>query len=312
MPDAASILSYPRHLLSTVGLGAADAMAILDLAQSHYARNQRADKKHPVLKGRTHINLFFENSTRTRTSFELAGKRLGMDVINISAAASSVKKGESLLDTAKTLDAMNPDVVVMRHAGSGAATLVARHINAKLINAGDGSHQHPTQALLDAFTIRHHKKEIEGLTVAICGDIAGSRVARSNIALLHTLGAKVRLVAPPTLMPSQAHTLGCELSYHMKDGLADADVVMMLRIQYERMSAGGAVPSVREYFHLYGLDYEKLKAAKPDALVMHPGPMNRGVEISGELADDVARSAILDQVESGVAVRMAILEKLLS
>ena len=304
-------LAFPQHLLSTVSLSAADATALLDLAQAHYTRNQQPDKKHPILKGRTHINLFFENSTRTRTSFELAGKRLGMDVINISAAASSVKKGESLLDTAKTLDAMNPDVVVMRHAGSGSAELVANHIKAKLINAGDGTHQHPTQALLDAFTIRHHKGKLGGLTVAICGDIAGSRVARSNIALLKTLGATVRLIAPPTLMPSQAHTLGCELHYHMKDGLKDADVVMMLRIQYERMS-GGAIPSVREYFHLYGLDYTKLKSAKPDALVLHPGPMNRGVEISGELADDLERSGILDQVEAGVAVRMAILEKLLS
>lgn len=303
-------MDFPRHLLTTHGLSGGDAISLLDLAQSYFTRNQQADKKHAILKGRTQINLFFENSTRTRTSFELAGKRLGMDVINISAAVSSVKKGESLLDTAKTLDAMNPDIVVMRHAGSGSAALVAGHIKAKLINAGDGSHQHPSQALLDAFTIRHHKGTLDGLVVAICGDIANSRVARSNLALLKTLGATVRLVAPPTLMPSQAHTLGCELHYHMKDGLRDADVVMMLRIQNERMS--GAVPSIREYFHLYGLDYAKLSVAKPNALVLHPGPMNRGVEISGELADDLERSAILDQVEAGVAVRQAILEMMLS
>lgn len=303
-------LTFPAHLLSTDGLSRADALALLALAKDYYTRNQQTDKKHSILKGRTLINLFFENSTRTRTSFELAGKRMGMDVINISASGSSTKKGESLIDTVKTLSAMQLDALVIRHASSGAARLIADYVACPVINAGDGSHQHPTQALLDAFTIAHHKGRLEGLTVAICGDIAHSRVARSNLYLLQTLGAKVRLIAPPQLLPNTPQQFGAEIHYSMKTGLKDADVVMMLRVQTERVE-GPIMASVREYFHLYGLDKTKLAFAKPDALVMHPGPMNRGVEIASDIADDIECSAVLDQVEAGVAVRQAILEKML-
>lgn len=310
MTTHSTSLAFPSHLLSTDGLSSADALALLAHAATHYARNQHTDKKHSVLKGRTLINLFFENSTRTRTSFELAGKRLGMDVINISAAGSSTKKGESLIDTTKTLSAMQLDALVIRHASSGAPRLIADYVACPVINAGDGSHQHPTQALLDAFTIMHHKKVLHGLTVAICGDIAHSRVARSNLYLLQTLGARVRLIAPPQLLPNTPEQFGAEVHYSMKAGLKDADVVMMLRVQTERVE-GPIMASVREYFHLYGLDKTKLAFAKPDALVMHPGPMNRGVEIASDVADDVERSAVLDQVEAGVAVRQAILEMML-
>jgi aspartate carbamoyltransferase catalytic subunit len=257
----------------------------------------------------TLLNLFFEASTRTLTSFELAGKRLGADVVNMAVATSSVKKGETLIDTAMTLNAMHPDVLVIRHAESGAAALLARHVHCAVINAGDGWHEHPTQALLDALTIRRRKGRIEGLVVAICGDIQHSRVARSNIHLLTTMGARVRVVAPPTLLPSGIDRLGVDVHTRMQDGLADADIVMMLRMQQERMD-GAYVPSVREYFRFYGLTQDALKAARPDALIMHPGPMNRGVEIDGVVADDIQRSAILDQVEMGVAVRMAVLEAL--
>ncbi|MFI4989194.1 MAG: aspartate carbamoyltransferase catalytic subunit, partial [Alphaproteobacteria bacterium] len=260
--------------------------------------------------GRTVINLFFENSTRTRTSFELAGKRLGGDVINMQVAASSIKKGETLIDTAMTLNAMHPDVLVVRHSDSGAVKLLSEKVNCAVINAGDGSHEHPTQALLDALTIRRRKGRLSGLAVAICGDILHSRVARSNISLLNIMGAKVRVVAPPTLLPAAVERLGVEVFYDMPNGLKDVDVVMMLRLQTERMH-GSFVPSIREYFHFFGLDYAKLEVAKKDAMIMHPGPMNRGVEIDSEVADDIGRSAIHEQVEMGVAVRMACLDSLM-
>ena len=283
---------------------------LLDLAESYVEQNRKADKKTSILRGRTVINLFFENSTRTRTSFELAGKRLGGDVINMQVSTSSIKKGETLIDTAMTLNAMRPDVLVVRHPDSGAVKLLSEKVNCAVINGGDGSHEHPTQALLDALTIRRRKARIRGLVVAICGDILHSRVARSNICLLNTMGAKVRVVAPPTLLPAAVERLGVEVFYDMKNGLKDVDVVMMLRLQTERMH-GSFVPSIREYFRFFGLDYAKLAAAKPDAMIMHPGPMNRGVEIDSEVADDIGRSAIHEQVEMGVAVRMGCLDALM-
>jgi aspartate carbamoyltransferase catalytic subunit len=296
-----------QHLLGIEGLAPWEIEHLLDAADAYVEHGRRADKKLGLLRGRTQINLFFESSTRTRTSFELAGKRLGADVVNMSVGASSIKKGETLIDTAMTLNAMHPDVLVARHPDSGAVALLARHVNCAVINAGDGSHEHPTQALLDALTIRRRRGSIEGLLVAICGDVLHSRVARSNMLLLTAMGARVRLVAPKTLLPAAVERFGVEVDHDMASGLADADIVMMLRLQTERMQ-GSFVPSVREYFHLYGLTYDKLKAAKPDALIMHPGPMNRGVEIDGTVADDINRSLILDQVELGVAVRMACLE----
>ena len=299
-----------HHLLGIEGLTSSDIALILDKAEEYVTRNQQADKKHPILRGRTVINLFFENSTRTRTSFELAGKRLGADVINMSVASSSTKKGETLIDTAMTLNAMRPDYIVVRHDQSGAVQLLAEKVNGVVINAGDGSHEHPTQALLDALTIRRRKGTLKGLKVAICGDIVNSRVARSNILLLNTMGAEVRMIAPATLMPSAPHTLGAKPYYNLEQGIEDCDIVMMLRIQMERMQSSMAVPSIREYFEFFGLTEEKLKRAKPDALVMHPGPINRGVEIDTNLADDINRSVILDQVEMGVAVRQAVLEVL--
>jgi len=302
--------AFPKHLLGIRGMAAADIAAVLDVAEGYVERNRATDKKHAILRGQTQINLFFENSTRTRTSFELAGKRLGMDVINMSVATSSLSKGETLIDTAMTLNAMRPDCIVVRHPQSGAVQLLAENVHCAVINGGDGSHEHPTQALLDALTIRRHKGTLKGLTVAICGDILNSRVARSNILLLKTMGATVRLIAPPQLLPAQPQTLGCELFYNMKEGIAGCDIIMMLRLQTERM-VGPLVPSIREYFHFYGLDRQKLSLAKPDALVMHPGPINRGVEIGSDVADDIERSAILDQVEMGVAIRQAILEILL-
>jgi aspartate carbamoyltransferase catalytic subunit len=296
-----------QHLLGIEGLAPWEIEHLLDAADAYVEHGRRADKKLSLLRGRTQINLFFESSTRTRTSFELAGKRLGADVVNMSVGASSIKKGETLIDTAMTLNAMHPDVLVVRHPDSGAVALLARHVNCAVINAGDGSHEHPTQALLDALTIRRRKGGIEGLLVAICGDVLHSRVARSNMLLLTAMGARVRLVAPRTLLPAAVERYGVEVAHEMASGLAGADIVMMLRLQTERMQ-GSFVPSVREYFHLYGLTYDKLKAAKADALIMHPGPMNRGVEIDGTVADDINRSLILDQVELGVAVRMACLE----
>lgn len=305
-----SSLSWPRHLIEIEGMAAKDILSILDAAESYVKRNRAIDKKHKILGGRTLINLFFENSTRTRTSFELAGKRLSMDVINISVQTTSTSKGETLLDTAMTLNAMKADAIVLRHGSAGAVQLIAEKVDAHVINAGDGAHEHPTQALLDALTIRRAKGKIKGLKVVICGDIANSRVARSNIHLLKTLGANVTLIAPPTLMPTGVKHFGVTYTTDMEKGMKDADVVMMLRIQHERM-AGRGIASVRDYFHSYGLDYKKLGLAKKDALVMHPGPMNRGVEIDTDVADDFQRSAILDQVEMGVAVRQAVLELLL-
>ncbi len=298
-----------RHLLGIEGLAAADIVEILDLAERYVELNRRGGTKSSLLRGRTMVNLFFESSTRTRTSFELAGKRLGADVINMSADGSSVRKGETLLDTAITLNAMHIDVLVVRHSESGAVKLLADKVNCIVINGGDGQHEHPTQALLDALTIRRRKGRLKGLIVTICGDVLHSRVARSNIYLLNAMGARVRVVAPPTLMPGAIGQLGVEATTDMKKGLADADIVMMLRLQNERMQ-GHYVPSVREYFRFFGLDYQKLEAAKGDALIMHPGPMNRGVEIDSEVADDYGRSLIQEQVEMGVAVRMACLDAL--
>ena len=282
---------------------------MLDLAESYALLNRSGKTQRDLLKGRTLINLFFEDSTRTRTSFELAGKRLGADVINMSVSTSSVNKGETLLDTASTLNAMHCDLLVVRHGQSGAPSLLSQKVDAAVINAGDGTHEHPTQALLDALTIRRHKGRLEGLIVAICGDIAHSRVARSNMHLLTTMGSRVRVVGPPTLIPAEAARLGVEVFHDMKAGLAGADVVMMLRLQRERMS-GGMVPSAREFFRFYGLDAEKLAYAKPDSIVMHPGPMNRGVEIDSAVADHPTRSVIGEQVEMGVACRMAVLDML--
>ncbi|RVU38799.1 aspartate carbamoyltransferase catalytic subunit [Hwanghaeella grinnelliae] len=304
--DLPSIFPH-EHILGMEGLSASEISLLLDTADGYVEQNRQADKKRDLLHGRTLINLFFENSTRTRTSFELAGKRLGLDVINMSVATSAIKKGETLIDTAMTLNAMHPDVLVVRHADSGAVELLSQKVNCSVINAGDGSHEHPTQALLDALTIRRRIGRLNNLTVAICGDIAHSRVARSNIHLLHTMGARVRVVAPPTLLPPAMDRFGVEVFTDMRKGLADCDVVMMLRLQLERMQ-GSFVPSVREYYRYFGLDADKLAYAKPDAFVMHPGPMNRGVEIASELADDIDRSVIRQQVEMGVAVRMACID----
>ena len=303
-------MTYPRkHLLAIEGLEPPHIADLLDLAESYALLNRSGKTQRDLLKGRTLINLFFEDSTRTRTSFEIAGKRLGADVINMSVSTSSVNKGETLLDTASTLNAMHCDLLVVRHAQSGAPSLLSQKVDAAVINAGDGTHEHPTQALLDALTIRRHKGRLEGLIVAICGDIAHSRVARSNMQLLTTMGSRVRVVGPPTLIPAEAARLGVEVFHDMKAGLAGADVVMMLRLQRERMS-GGMVPSAREFFRFYGLDAEKLAFAKPDSIVMHPGPMNRGVEIESAIADHPTRSVIGEQVEMGVACRMAVLDVL--
>ncbi len=297
------------HLLGIEPLAAGDITTILDLADQYVDLNRRAVKRSDVLAGLTQINMFFENSTRTQASFELAGKRLGADVMSMAMQASSIKKGETLVDTALTLNAMNPDLLVVRHPHSGAVDLLSQKVKCAVINAGDGRHEHPTQALLDALTIRRAKGRLHRLSIAICGDIAHSRVARSNILLLGKMENRVRLVGPPTLMPSQIRDFGVEVYDDMREGLRDVDVVMMLRLQRERMD-GGFIPSEREYYHRYGLDAEKLSHAKPDAIVMHPGPMNRGVEIDGEIADDINRSVIQEQVEMGVAVRMAAMDLL--
>ncbi|WP_319413881.1 aspartate carbamoyltransferase catalytic subunit [uncultured Cohaesibacter sp.] len=297
-----------HHLLGIAGLTPQEITALLDLAEDAVDVSRQVEKKKVMLKGRTQINLFFEASTRTQSSFELAGKRLGADVMNMSVKNSSVSKGETLLDTATTLNAMHPDILVVRHNAAGAPQLLARKVGCSVINAGDGAHEHPTQALLDALTIRRHKGTLEGLVVAICGDIMHSRVARSNILLLTAMGAEVRLVAPSTLLPDSVEAMGVKCFRDMRKGLDGADVVMMLRLQLERMN-GAFVPSIREYFHFYGLDEEKLKYAREDAIVMHPGPMNRGVEIDSSVADS-GRSVIHEQVEMGVAVRMAIIELL--
>ena len=298
-----------RHLLGIEPLAPEAIREILDLSDSYVDLNRRPNKHSDVLAGRTQVNMFFENSTRTQASFELAGKRLGADVMNISMQASSIKKGETLIDTAMTLNAMHPDLLVVRHPHSGAVDLLAQKVNCSVLNAGDGRHEHPTQALLDALTIQRAKGRLHRLSIAICGDIAHSRVARSNIILLGKMENRIRLIAPPTLMPSGIESFGCEIFDDMQEGLKDVDVVMMLRLQRERMD-GGFIPSEREYYHRYGLDEAKLRAAKPDAIVMHPGPMNRGVEIDGEIADDINRSVIQEQVEMGVAVRMAAMDLL--
>jgi aspartate carbamoyltransferase catalytic subunit len=294
-----------RHLLGIEDLTARDIVQYLDTAEVFFDVSRRRVRKVPTLRGKTVINLFYEASTRTRTSFELAGKRLSADVVNISVSASSVSKGESLLDTVKNLEAMRPDVLVIRHAASGAPHFAARHARCAVVNAGDGTHEHPTQALLDAFTIRRAKGRIAGLVVAVAGDIAHSRVARSNAALLTRLGATVRFCAPRTLMPAGVEALGVEAHHDLGRAVEGADVVMMLRIQRERLTEA-LVPTTREYARTFGLSPRVLERAKPDAIVMHPGPMNRGVEIDSDLADS-PRSVILDQVEAGVAVRMAAL-----
>ncbi len=302
-------IAFPhRHLLGIDQLSPDEIGTLLDLADGFVDINRQVEKKLSTLRGRTQINLFFEASTRTQSSFELAGKRLGADVMNMSVGASSVKKGETLLDTAVTLHAMHPDLIVVRHHAAGAVELLARKVGCSVVNAGDGAHEHPTQALLDALTIRRHKGRLQGLNVAICGDILHSRVARSNILLLGAMGARVRVVAPSTLLPAAIERMGVEVHRDIRSGILDADVVMMLRLQRERMS-GAFVPSVREYFHYFGLDAAKLKLARPDALVMHPGPMNRGVEIDSDVADG-PQSVIREQVEMGVAVRMAVLDAL--
>ncbi|MCP8939861.1 aspartate carbamoyltransferase catalytic subunit [Alsobacter sp. SYSU M60028] len=299
-----------RHLLGIEGLSARDITTLLDMADEAVEVSRQVEKKKATLRGRTQINLFFEASTRTQSSFELAGKRLGADVMNMSVASSSMKKGETLIDTAMTLNAMRPDLIVVRHHAAGAVHLLARKVDCSVINAGDGAHEHPTQALLDALTIRRNKGTIHGLVVAICGDILHSRVARSNIILLNALGAEVRAIGPSTLLPAGLERMGVEVFTDMRKGLDGADIVMMLRLQRERMN-GSFVPSTKEYFHFFGLDAEKLACARPDALVMHPGPMNRGVEIASDIADG-AQSLIREQVEMGVAVRMAVLEALAS
>ena len=300
--------SYPhRHLLGIEGLNRLDVEQLLDLADQYVDLSRQKRKHLDVLSGLTLVNLFFENSTRTQSSFELAGKRLGADVVNMSVQTSSVKKGETLIDTAMTLNAMRPDLLVIRHNASGAVKLLSRKVDCAVINAGDGQHEHPTQALLDALTIRRRLGDLSRLKIAICGDILHSRVARSNVMLLTLLGAQVNLIAPPTLMPSGAAEWGASVFTDMRIGLDGCDVVMMLRLQLERMD-GAFLPTSREYFHFYGLDREKLSLANPDALVMHPGPMNRGVEIESAIADHVERSLITTQVENGVAVRMAVLD----
>jgi aspartate carbamoyltransferase catalytic subunit len=298
-----------RHFLSAADLNIIQAKDLLDLADGFVDLSRQTSKKLDLLKGRTMMNLFFENSTRTLSSFELAGKRLGADVVNMNAKSSSIAKGETLIDTAVTLNAMRPDLLVVRHSASGAAMLLSQKVGCSVINAGDGRHEHPTQALLDALSMRRAFGEIAGLTVAICGDVLHSRVARSNVALLGTLGAHVRLVGPPTLMPSGADRWGAEVHTDLRKGIEGADVVMMLRLQLERMQ-GALVPSTREYFRFWGLDREKLASAAPHVKVMHPGPMNRGVEIDSEVADDPKVSLIQDQVEMGVAARMAVLVSL--
>ncbi|MCA8906507.1 MAG: aspartate carbamoyltransferase catalytic subunit [Rhodospirillaceae bacterium] len=299
-----------RHLLGIEGLSPADITWLLDRADGYVDQNRRRDKRTALLRGRTVMNLFFEASTRTSASFELAAKRLGADTINMPVAASSVKKGESLIDTATTLNAMHPDALIIRHPDAGAAHLLSQKVQAHVINAGDGAHEHPTQALLDALTLRRRLGRIAELDVAICGDVAHSRVARSNILLLQAMGAYVRVVAPPTLLPAAIERMGVEVFHDMKAGIAGADVVMILRLQLERMH-GSFVPSTREYFHFFGLHDVALAAAKSDVVIMHPGPMNRGTEIDSGIADDTNRSVILDQVELGVAVRMAVLDALL-
>ena len=294
-----------RHLLGAQDMTPETVQQVLDTAEAFHEVSRRPVRKVPTLRGKTVINLFYENSTRTRTSFELAGKRLSADVVNISTSSSSVAKGESLYDTCKTLEAMQPDVVVIRHPASGAPHYVADRVAFSVVNAGDGMHEHPTQALLDAFTIRRHLGTLSGLTVTICGDIVHSRVARSNALLLAALGSKVRLVGPRTLLSPEMAAYGAELHHRLEPALEGADVLMVLRIQRERLE-GALLPSLREYSRTFGIGPRQLELLAPEAIVMHPGPMNRGVEIDPRVADG-PRSVILHQVEAGVAVRMAIL-----
>ena len=296
-----------NHLLGIQDLSFSEISKILNEAKTFIKLNKSSSKKMNLLRGKTQINLFFEPSTRTQSSFELAGKRLGADVMSMNIVNSAIKKGETLIDTAMTLNAMHPDIIVIRHQDSGAPNLLAQKVNCAVINAGDGRREHPTQALLDALTIITRKKKIEGLRIAICGDILHSRVARSNIYLLNMLGAEVNIIAPTNLMPKDIEKFGVKIFSNMKEGLKDCDIVMMLRLQNERMSSS-FLASNREYYEYYGLTQDKLAFAKNDALIMHPGPMNRGIEIDTKLADDINKSVIREQVELGVAVRMACLK----
>mgnify|MGYP000669098696 FL=1 len=302
-----AIKKSPKHLLGIQNLSILEAKDILNEAKEFIKLNRSNSKKLDILRGKTQINLFFEPSTRTQSSFDLAGKRLGADVMTMNMDNSALKKGETLIDTAMTLNAMHPDIIVIRHQDSGACNLLSQKVNCAVLNAGDGSREHPTQALLDALTIINRKKKIEGLRIAICGDITHSRVARSNIYLLNMLGAEVNIVAPSNLMPKEIDKFGVNTFTDMKKGLKDCDIVMMLRLQNERMTSS-FLASNREYYEYYGLTPEKLDHAKKDALIMHPGPMNRGIEIDTKLADDINRSVIKEQVELGVAVRMACLK----
>jgi aspartate carbamoyltransferase catalytic subunit len=302
-----AVKKIQKHLLGIQNLSVNEATLILDEAKNFIKLNRSASKKLDLLRGKTQINLFFEPSTRTQSSFELAGKRLGADVMTMNVVNSSLKKGETILDTAMSLNAMHPDIIVVRHQDSGAPNLLSQKVNCAVINAGDGLREHPTQALLDALTIINRKGRIEGLKIAICGDILHSRVARSNIYLLNMLGAEVNVIAPKTLMPNSINKLGVKGFTNMKEGLKSCDIVMMLRLQSERMK-GSFLPSKREYYEYFGLTPDKLKLAKKDALIMHPGPMNRGVEIDTKLADDINVSLVKEQVELGVAVRMACLK----
>ncbi|WP_336294680.1 aspartate carbamoyltransferase catalytic subunit [Bartonella sp. CB169] len=298
-----------KHLLGIKGLSRQDLITLLDRADANIIFSKETDIKKYPLRGCTQINLFFEASTRTQSSFELAGKRLGADVMSVAIDNSSVKKGETLIDTATTLNAMKPDILVVRHSSAGAVSLLAQKVDCCVINAGDGAHEHPTQALLDALTIKRTKGRIEGLTVAICGDILHSRVARSNILSLNAFGARVRVVAPSTLLPAGISDMGVEVFNAMKEGLKGVDVIMMLRLQHERMT-GSFIPSVREYFRYFGLHKETLAYAKSDCIILHPGPINRGVEIASDIADG-PQSMIHTQVELGIAMRMAVIEALL-
>ena len=308
MTRAAFSYDFPhRHLISVADLNPVDIRIIFERAAHWLAVNRTPEKSSDALRGLTVLNLFFEASTRTQGSFEMAGKRLGADVVNFAVAQSSASKGESLSDTARTLAAMQPDIMVVRHSATGAPRFLAERTGLAVVNAGDGMHEHPTQALLDSFTLARHWGEVVGKRILIVGDILHSRVARSNIGLLNILGAEIRLCAPPTLLPSDVDQWGCDVFHDLDEALTDCDAVMALRQQKERMS-GGFVPSEREFFHLFGLTHERLEACSPDVLVMRPGPMNRGTEIHTKLADDPQMSVILEQVESGVAVRMAVLE----
>ena len=298
-----------KDLLGTFDLSKEEILSIIELAEQYSFDNKNNVSNSKVLSNITQINLFFENSTRTQVSFEIAGTKLGANVVNFPLNNSSQSKGETLLDLASTLNSMFPDLLVIRHPNSGAAQLISEKVKCSVINAGDGNHEHPTQALLDAQTIRKRLGKVSGLQIAICGDIAHSRVARSNIFCLKTLGNSIRLIGPKTLIPSGIQDFGVDVTHDMFNGLQDVDVVMVLRLQKERMD-GGFLSSEREYFHYYGLDEKKMKHAKPNAIIMHPGPMNRGVEIDGDLADDLSRSVINEQVEVGLAIRMAVLDLL--